>query len=151
MQGKCPACKHGRRMQRTRKVEREQTAAVMSGGEVERGQAAGEQMLQRRPRAYANGSWTLKPDPLRVPGHAEDDIVMHQKEDALGFVGLKGCASSREFWWHLAADNECLWDRFPAVTSWDWTPGDDYEMRPSTAPPPTHPHACTHAPHTQSL
>ncbi|KAH9839020.1 uncharacterized protein C8Q71DRAFT_704131 [Rhodofomes roseus] len=55
---------------------------------------------------------------------------MHQKEDALVFAGLEGCASSREFWWHLAADNERLWDRFPAVTSWDWTPGGDCEMRP---------------------
>ncbi|KZT65359.1 hypothetical protein DAEQUDRAFT_747087 [Daedalea quercina L-15889] len=55
---------------------------------------------------------------------------MHQREDALAFGGFEGCASSREFWWHLAADNERLWDRFPAATSWDWTPGDDCEMAP---------------------
>lgn len=81
------------------------------------------------PQAYANGSWTPKPHPPRVPGRAPDDIAMHQQEDALAFAGFEGCASSREFWWHLAADKPQLWDRFPAVTSWDWTPGDDCEMR----------------------
>ena len=82
------------------------------------------------PRAYANGSWTPKPHPPRVPGRAPDDIAMHQQEDALAFAGFEGCASSREFWWHLAADKPQLWDRFPAVTSWDWTPSDDCKMRP---------------------
>jgi hypothetical protein len=36
------------------------------------------------------------------------------------FAGLEGCASSREFWWHLAADNEGQYDRFPDADSWKW-------------------------------
>ncbi|KAL6303547.1 hypothetical protein BKA93DRAFT_734873 [Sparassis latifolia] len=75
------------------------------------------------PRAYANGSWTPK---AIVP----DLPVMTKPDDALIFAGFQGCASSREYYWHLGADHEEQWDRFPAVTSWEWTPGDDCVVRP---------------------
>ncbi|KZT04371.1 uncharacterized protein LAESUDRAFT_658093 [Laetiporus sulphureus 93-53] len=55
---------------------------------------------------------------------------MHRKEDILDFAGFEGCASDREFWWHLAADNEAQWGRFPGAHSWQWTPPDECEVRP---------------------
>ena len=45
---------------------------------------------------------------------------MEKKDDALFFSGFKGCASSREYYWHLAADKESQWDRFPRAHSWEW-------------------------------
>jgi hypothetical protein len=48
---------------------------------------------------------------------------MTQQEDALTFSGFTGCASSREFFWHLAADKKEQWDRFPGAQSWKWVPG----------------------------
>ncbi|PCH35913.1 hypothetical protein WOLCODRAFT_107936 [Wolfiporia cocos MD-104 SS10] len=83
------------------------------------------------PRAYANGSWVPR---ATVPvSTARADLRMHAPEDALAFAGFDGCASSREFWWHLAADKESLWDRFPGVTSWEWMPAEDCDLRPFSA------------------
>ena len=45
---------------------------------------------------------------------------MEKKDDALFFSGLKGCASSREYYWHLGADKADQWDRFPRAHSWEW-------------------------------
>jgi hypothetical protein len=50
---------------------------------------------------------------------------MLDKTQALQFSGFSGCASSREFYWHLAADNEDQWDRFPAAQSYKWEVGKD--------------------------
>ncbi|KAJ7122874.1 hypothetical protein C8R44DRAFT_918494 [Mycena epipterygia] len=36
--------------------------------------------------------------------------------------GEWGCASSREYYWHLASENKERWDRFPDVNSWRWQP-----------------------------
>ncbi|OSX65874.1 hypothetical protein POSPLADRAFT_1131781 [Postia placenta MAD-698-R-SB12] len=58
---------------------------------------------------------------------------MHSPDDALAFAGFEGCASNREFYWHLAADNEALWDRWPSVTSWQWSPAEDCDVRPFSA------------------
>ncbi|KAF8167116.1 hypothetical protein B0H34DRAFT_680317 [Crassisporium funariophilum] len=44
--------------------------------------------------------------------------------DALRYSGFQGCASSREYYWHLGADRQDRWDRFPAVTGWEWVPGE---------------------------
>ena len=49
---------------------------------------------------------------------------MTSPEDALTFSGFEKCASSREYYWHLASDREDQWDRFPGAQSWDWIPGD---------------------------
>jgi hypothetical protein len=59
-----------------------------------------------------------------------NETVMTKSEDALAFAGLRGCASSREYFWHLAADKEEQWDRFPKAQSWEWVPGDDCSMSP---------------------
>jgi hypothetical protein len=50
---------------------------------------------------------------------------MLDKTQALQFSGFSGCASSREFDWHLAADTEGQWDRFPAAQSYKWDVGKD--------------------------
>jgi hypothetical protein len=70
------------------------------------------------PRAYSNGSW-------RGPYPRTNAMHMLDKTQALQFSGFSGCASSREFWWHLAADNEEQWDRFPAAQSYRWAVGKD--------------------------
>lgn len=54
---------------------------------------------------------------------------MTDKDEALTFAGLEGCASSREYYWHLAVDNEEQWNRFPMVSSWKWMPGSDCNAR----------------------
>ncbi|KAG6840110.1 hypothetical protein C0991_008900 [Blastosporella zonata] len=46
---------------------------------------------------------------------------MTDRAQALAFSGFEGCASSREFDWHLAADNEEHWGRFPEAHSYQWT------------------------------
>ncbi|KAF8802701.1 hypothetical protein BYT27DRAFT_7215206 [Phlegmacium glaucopus] len=48
---------------------------------------------------------------------------MTSPDDALTFSGFEKCASSREYYWHLAADREAQWDRFPDAQSWEWVPG----------------------------
>ncbi|KAF8965556.1 hypothetical protein BDZ97DRAFT_1903997 [Flammula alnicola] len=48
---------------------------------------------------------------------------MTSPEDALAFAGFEKCASSREYFWHLAADQEAQYDRFPGAQSWEWIPG----------------------------
>jgi hypothetical protein len=49
---------------------------------------------------------------------------MTSPEDALAFSGFERCASSREYFWHLASDREEQWDRFPGAHSWEWIPGE---------------------------
>lgn len=70
------------------------------------------------PRAYSNGSW-------RGPYPRTNSMQMLDKSEALQFSGFSGCASSREFYWHLAADREEQWDRFPAAQSYKWEVGKD--------------------------
>ncbi|KAI0930047.1 hypothetical protein AcV5_006854 [Taiwanofungus camphoratus] len=78
------------------------------------------------PRAWAAGNWTPAPAPRpAAPDH------MSTPRDALAFAGFEGCASDREFFWHLASDTEQQWDRWPAVTSWQWSPSDECrDLRP---------------------
>ncbi|KAH9915048.1 uncharacterized protein BXZ73DRAFT_81477 [Epithele typhae] len=51
-----------------------------------------------------------------------------QPEDAYEFLGLQGCASSREVYWHMGADAERLYDRFPGVASWKWRPSSECDI-----------------------
>ena len=75
------------------------------------------------PQAYAEGSWSYHPR-TAVKN-------MTSPEDALTFSGFEKCASSREYYWHLASDREDQWDRFPGAQSWDWIPGDQCKgMKP---------------------
>ena len=74
------------------------------------------------PRSYAAGEWVPKPPPTnRTDFNASSDVYE--------FLGFEGCASSREVYWHLAADKPALWDRFPGVSSWKWQPPSDCEVR----------------------
>ena len=68
------------------------------------------------PRAYANGKWT-------GPYYRTDAWIMTNKSQAMTFAGFEGCASSREFDWHLASDTERQWNRFPDAQSFRWTVG----------------------------
>ncbi|KAJ3851678.1 hypothetical protein EV368DRAFT_83283 [Lentinula lateritia] len=71
------------------------------------------------PSAYTSGSWRYRP-------HTNATALVHP-EDALEMAGFRGCASSREFYWHLGSDNGEMWDRFPVVGSWRWGWGDGSE------------------------
>ncbi|KIK51365.1 hypothetical protein GYMLUDRAFT_50600 [Collybiopsis luxurians FD-317 M1] len=64
------------------------------------------------PSAYSAGKWVYSP--------RTNKTALSRPEDALLFAGFEGCASSREFFWHLAADNEGQYDRFPDADSWKW-------------------------------
>ncbi|KAF9533582.1 hypothetical protein CPB83DRAFT_902945 [Crepidotus variabilis] len=78
------------------------------------------------PQDYAAGQWTQG---RRFK--ALEPQNMTKQEDSLGFSGFTGCASSREFYWHLAADREEQYNRFPAAQTYDWTPGEKCtHMRP---------------------
>lgn len=70
------------------------------------------------PEDYASGSWSYR---SQFP---EGNVSMTRPEDAFLFNRFEGCASSREFWWHLGADNAAQWDRYPNVTDWRWVPGE---------------------------
>ncbi|KAF5332066.1 hypothetical protein D9758_016259 [Tetrapyrgos nigripes] len=66
------------------------------------------------PHAFSTGQW--------VYNSKTNKTSMTNSHEALEFAGLAGCASSREFYWHLASDKPEQWDRFPRVSSWDWVP-----------------------------
>ncbi|KAI0744300.1 hypothetical protein C8Q80DRAFT_1327235 [Daedaleopsis nitida] len=74
------------------------------------------------PRTWAAGKWVSKPPPTHRTG-------FNASSDAYEFLGLQGCASTREVFWHLAADNDKLWDRFPGVASWKWLPPSHCQIR----------------------
>lgn len=74
------------------------------------------------PRSYAAGKWVPKPPPT-------NRTDFNDPSDAFEFLGFDGCASTREIYWHLAADTESLWDRFPGVASWRWQPPADCQVR----------------------
>jgi len=56
---------------------------------------------------------------------------MTEKSDAIRFGGFEGCASDREFYWHLGSDHPEQWDRFPKAQSYVWQPPiDECDIRP---------------------
>ncbi|KIM45623.1 hypothetical protein M413DRAFT_66173 [Hebeloma cylindrosporum] len=67
------------------------------------------------PKEYANGSWSYHP-------RTNASVMTHPRE-SLAFSGFENCASSREYFWHLGADDETQYDRFPGAQSWEWIPG----------------------------
>lgn len=91
------------------------------------------------PEEYANGTWVYRPYTTRPHQLSRTNVLdagdalhpleqnetrkMSQYSDALKFSRYEGCASSREYWWHLGADPQGMWDRFPAVAEWEWLPG----------------------------
>jgi hypothetical protein len=78
------------------------------------------------PHAWNSGEWVYEPHTNRT--------AMTKKEDALEFAGLEGCASDREFFWHLASDVEEQWIRWPKVSSYVWKPTDRCGVRPLDGP-----------------
>ncbi|KAF8149407.1 hypothetical protein B0H34DRAFT_667509 [Crassisporium funariophilum] len=59
---------------------------------------------------------------------------MTSQDDAIAFSGFAKCASSREYYWHLASDTKEQWDRFPAAHNYDWVPSQECKgMRPLDA------------------
>lgn len=68
------------------------------------------------PEAWANGAWVQK------NSTTTSNVTMTSEDDALFILGFEGCASSREFNWHLGADRPEQWDRFPGVASYEWAP-----------------------------
>ena len=73
------------------------------------------------PRDWAAGKWVPKPPPTN-----RTDFI--KEEDALEFLGFQGCASTREFYWHLGSANSQLFDRFPGVASWKWQPAPECDI-----------------------
>lgn len=53
---------------------------------------------------------------------------MTRPEDSIAFGNFTGCASSREVWWHLAADRPEQYGRFPDAQGWVWVPGEGCEI-----------------------
>ncbi|KAK7677510.1 hypothetical protein QCA50_019516 [Cerrena zonata] len=74
------------------------------------------------PQEWSDGRWVPRTPPT-------NKTSMTRPEDALEFVGFESCASSREFFWHLAADEEPKWDRYPGVASWKWQPSESCDAR----------------------
>ncbi|KAI0784628.1 hypothetical protein C8Q75DRAFT_375832 [Abortiporus biennis] len=68
------------------------------------------------PDAWAQGRWVPKQK------SSEQPPSMASMGDALKFAGLEGCASDREFYWHLGSDTPETWNRWPEVTNWEWKP-----------------------------
>lgn len=73
------------------------------------------------PQDWASGQWTR-----RVPARTKQNVT--SRADVLEFEGFEGCASDREYSWHLAADED-QWDRFPEVAAYQWTPPSSCNVR----------------------
>lgn len=80
------------------------------------------QRSQCTPQQWANGQWTR-----RVPPRTTKTNVT-SVADILEFDGFEGCASDREYKWHLGADED-QWDRFPEVSAHRWTPPPSCNVR----------------------
>ena len=66
------------------------------------------------PDVWAKGQW--------VPKRAPTNKTLTDGHQAMEFVGFEGCASNRETGWHMGADAEGMYDRFPGVAAWRWEP-----------------------------
>ena len=67
------------------------------------------------PQDWASGQWVRRVSPRTSRQNATSVA------DVLEFQGFEGCASDREYKWHLAAEDDQL-DRYPEVTAYEWTP-----------------------------
>ncbi|KIY64297.1 hypothetical protein CYLTODRAFT_493228 [Cylindrobasidium torrendii FP15055 ss-10] len=86
------------------------------------------------PQAYNAGQWVY--DASRNLNHSAVDASgqpispaphreVREREDIISMAGFEGCASNREFWWHLAADKPSQYGRWPDVDNWDWVPPEE--------------------------
>ncbi|GJE90055.1 hypothetical protein PsYK624_061780 [Phanerochaete sordida] len=80
------------------------------------------QRSQCTPEQWASGQWTRR-DPPRTHKQNASSVA-----DVLEFEGFQGCASDREYKWHLAADDD-QFDRFPEVAAYKWTPPSTCNVR----------------------
>lgn len=83
---------------------------------------AGRQRGSCSPEAWSSGYWRYSPN-IDLP-------ALTSADQALAFAGLEGCAADREYYWHLGADHEEQWDRFPSVSSYKWQPPSQCDVRP---------------------
>jgi len=74
------------------------------------------------PNAWNKGQWHYKPH--------SNLTTMTKAQDVFELSGLEGCASDREYFWHLGVDHEEEWNRFPNVSSYAWKPSDGCDVRP---------------------
>ncbi|ETW81157.1 hypothetical protein HETIRDRAFT_385902, partial [Heterobasidion irregulare TC 32-1] len=78
------------------------------------------------PEAWADGHWARRRSPI-------GNETLTAPRDVFAYNGFDGCASDREFFWHLGADKEEQWDRFPDVLDYEWVPGEQCAgVRPLT-------------------
>lgn len=73
------------------------------------------------PSLWSAGQWK--------PIEPRSSSTVQSVADILTLEGFQGCASDREYKWHIAADDD-QWDRFPDVASYVWTPPDECNVRP---------------------
>lgn len=73
------------------------------------------------PRLWSAGQW------LPIPPRAHPNVT--SPADVLALHGFQGCASDREYNWHIGAEVD-QYDRFPDVTSYEWTPPNECNVRP---------------------
>jgi hypothetical protein len=76
------------------------------------------------PEAWADGQWKYKPRSNSTKTSAST------KEDAHAFAGFAGCASSREYEWHLGYDSEKQQRKLPKTDSYQWTPKSGCDIDP---------------------
>lgn len=75
------------------------------------------------PQAWNDGTWEYSKPHTNLTS-------LTRKEDVMEFVPFEGCASDREYWWHLASEEETQWNRWPSVASYLWQPSDECDARP---------------------
>jgi hypothetical protein len=76
------------------------------------------------PEAWADGQWKYRPRTnLSVK-------TVTKAKDALAFAGFEGCASSREYDWHLGYESERQGRKLPKVDSYQWSPSERCDVRP---------------------
>ena len=78
--------------------------------------------LQCSSEDYSSGHWAYSSNSHH--NSSPSPAIMSSYDDVFAFNGFRGCASSREFWFHLGADDVERWGRFPGVTDWKWVPGE---------------------------
>lgn len=76
------------------------------------------------PKAWADGQWKYKPRSNSTKTSARTP------EDAHAFAGFAGCASSRQYEWHIGIDSEEQQRKLPKVDSYQWTPKSGCDIDP---------------------
>lgn len=71
------------------------------------------------PQAWNSGKWSRR---------TTTKMAATSVQDVLEFEGFNGCTSDREHTWHFSGD-ETQWFRFPEVTSYEWTPSGECDVR----------------------